>query len=122
MLTGDQLTSIRRTVEQSLPDRCTIRRATSASDSVGGWADTYADHQTGVPCRLATLQRVAGEQVAAGQLDATGDWQLTLPAGTDVTTDDQVRVDTQGGVVFEVMQVSDPRSQSSEVVVAMRTL
>lgn len=124
MLSAEQLNSIRETVGTSLPDRCAIVRNTRTQDAVGGWSDAWADVAVSVPCRLGTAstRRQANEQLAAQQLHPDADWTVTMPADTDVTTDDRIRIDTLGGRLLEVLGVSGPRSWSAETVAGVREL
>lgn len=103
----------RRTALSRMPDTCEVVRATEVEDPWGGTTRDETVIAT-VPCRVSPLGSTGGgERVIAGRIEAVNPAVVTLPAGTDVTTRDTLRI---GGerVPHEVHQVM-PRSGEYEV-------
>lgn len=89
---------MRAVADKALPDSCTIRRKTLASDGAGGSTETPADVAT-VACRL--MPRTAQPQdkaIADKQANVSG-WYITLPYATDVREKDIIVI---GARSFEV--------------------
>lgn len=107
MLTDDEVTAMRSTTSSALPDTCTIRRPTSASDSMGGQTITWADHATGVPVRVSPVALVAGEQLVGDRLSGRKVWLLTFGHDQDVALTDRIVFD---GRTFEVVAIDGERS------------
>lgn len=85
-----------------LPDLCSIQRYTEVS-SGDGTVVTWADHLTGVACRVSPLASSGTEALGADRsLQAVAQWTIWTPAGTDVTVRDRV---IYGSRVFEVARV-----------------
>lgn len=96
--TSNELARMRATADKALPDSCTIRRATSVSDGMGGQPQTWADVAT-VACRLSARNTQPAEGDVAGRLTNANDWIITLPYATDVTEKDVIAI---GSRSFEV--------------------
>jgi len=105
VLTANDLAAIRQAQEQAMPDSCTIQRRTLTSDGMGGYTESWSDLATGVKCRLSPVRSISqlAERVVAEQFVGRTLWQLTLPAGQDVSHDDRVVV---GATTYEVMSVN----------------
>lgn len=75
---------------QFLPDTCIVSRPNRVPDGMGGFTDGPPTEAT-YPCRLASGgipdQYLAAESVLGRQV-----WMLTLPAGTDIRSGDDVEV------------------------------
>lgn len=94
MLTATQLAAMRATAQAALPQTCTIQRKTVVSDGGGGTSETWADHATDVPCRIAPVG--GGETGTAGDRVADESTHIiTLPAQADVTEADRLEIDGQ---------------------------
>lgn len=103
MLTASRITRLRQTAQRALPDVCTVQRATTVSDGGGGTTTTWADHLTGVPCRLSPVG--GGEQgTSGGRIADESSHIVTVAAGTDVTERDRLVV---GATTYEVTLVRD---------------
>lgn len=89
------------------PDTCTIRRATSISDGMGGTTATGVNVATNVLCRLVTLQRVSfqSDTVTADQMALDASYIVELPVGTDVRNTDKILIGTR---IFEVRSAVTP--------------
>lgn len=94
---------MRDTLESSLPDTCTISRASSAADALGGQTLTWSTIAT-VACRVSPTSGVSGrEDTRAARDTAVAPWMVTLPALTDVTAADRI---VFGARTFEVLDVA----------------
>lgn len=104
MLTAAQVASIRGTVEESLPQTCTIQRKTTASDSGGGSSESWASLTANVPCRVAPTG--GGEQASSSnrsdQIADDTTHVVTLPAQQDISEADRLVI---GGDTFNVLLV-----------------
>lgn len=101
MLSAAELAGMRATADRALPDTCTIQRKTAVSDGGGGTTETWADHATGIACRIAPAS--GGETGTAGdRVEDETTHVVTLPALTDITEADRLQVD---GQVYEVTAV-----------------
>lgn len=106
MLSAVEIAAMRALQDEALPDTCTIMRATSVSDGMGGMTSTWANVATDVACRLATTASYRpAEGVTADMVALTVMHMLTLPALTDIESADRVDV---GGTVYEVAGVLSP--------------
>lgn len=102
------MAGMRATLDESLPDTCEIVRNDPEPDGAGGETDDWGTVAT-VACRISPLarsDRLAELEVAA-RITAIDAWEITLPAGTDVTALDRL---LSGGRTFEVTSVLVPRS------------
>src|SRR5262245_27738683 len=109
LMTTSEIASMRSDLEGlSLPDSAVIERPAFTDDGGGGGTTTWAAAGT-VACRvspMAGLGRDPGGETG-DRLDESARWILTLPAETDVDTDDRLRV---GSRTFNVLAVRAPRS------------
>lgn len=106
MLSTDELTAMKTTLNASLPDTATVYRLTRTSDSAGGYTEAWAAVGSAVACRISPAGTGAERQVAA-KLAAVAPWVITLPAGTDVTAKDKV---VSGSRTFHVLAILAARS------------
>lgn len=99
---------MRATLEESLPDTCTIKRKMVADDGQGGQTETWGDLATGVACRLAPLSsQMDREEEVEDRVSATKYRLVTLAADQDIKVEDLVVV---AGRTLEVRGLRDPRS------------
>ncbi len=104
MISPALLDSIRAVAETGLVDRCDIVRYTE-TNTPDGVTETWATVATGVPV-LLSMPGAAGSEAAGGgnaALVAISEWELWLPALTDVTAKDRLVV---GARTFEVNAVA----------------
>lgn len=92
MLTTAELTSMRSVQAEALPDSGIVYRLTRASDSMGGFTETWAAVGT-ADCRIAPSG--GNESTVAGKLSSVDTWTLTFANGTDVRAADRVVVSAQ---------------------------
>lgn len=76
-------------IDSHLIHRCDVARATEAEDEYNETVRVFAPHLSSVACRLVEKQeREAPSEMAEGALITI--YLLLLPAGTDITEDDQI--------------------------------
>lgn len=102
-----------------MPDSAVIIRTVETDDGQGGTIETPTPFPP-VPCRVERPMVVRpAESEVGGALLTQAPWILTFPAGTDVTTKDDVEVTHENGTVrmFEVSGPMDPQSYDVEMQV-----
>ncbi len=72
------LEHMRNDLEALLPDTCTIQSVTMTGDGLGGQTASWANTVTDVPCRLDQVDQRARLEMSGDQMNATGDWWVTL--------------------------------------------
>lgn len=98
---------LRALVAATSPDVFTIVRTPLVADGMGGSTPGTPTTTTG-NCRVAPLgQNTPQEREYAERFTGETLWTITLPAGTDVTNQDQITV---GALTYEVIGVLGPRS------------
>jgi head-tail adaptor len=98
LLSATDLAAMKATQALALPSTCTIERRSLVADTLGGYTETWATLASGVACRLSAMS-APSEVVVAERWAGRAMYQLTVPAGQDVTADDRVVV---GSVTYEV--------------------
>lgn len=111
MLSEADLAGMRSTVEQALPDTCTIRRRTVAADGAGGTAVQWADLLT-TPCRIVAAGTVGREGQAGQQIVPGAEVSIWMPSEVEATTDDRVRV---GDQMLEILSVDRSGEWRTEI-------
>lgn len=111
LLNDEQITSMRETLNRSLPEMAVIYRLTRTDDTSGGTTETL---EAGDPieCRVAPLGGGVGaamaESLIVGRVGTADSWMVTFPADTDVRlTDSLIVLDDRP---LEVVAVLAPRS------------
>lgn len=107
MLTATEQAAMQAVQRLTLTEACTVSRRTLASDSAGGYSNTWATAATTV-CRIAPVS--ANEAALAGQQRIVASWKVTLPASTDVRGEDRVVV---GARSFEVIAILGPETRET---------
>jgi hypothetical protein len=125
MLSAADLAGMRETVIAALPDTCTIRDDTLASDGAGGHTvGSTADRV--VACRVAprlatgTGQLKDAETDSAGRLVVQAPWLITLPFETVIHATSHVA--DQYGREFEVFSVLARRSEELGTTILCRLI
>ncbi len=85
-----ELRHLRRAVERTLTDVCTIRRYSAPTQGAHGEVPGSPTDTAGVPCRVANGGLSDREQVIAQQMQGVVDWAVTLAWDADVTRRDQI--------------------------------
>lgn len=126
MLTADDLAGMRATLNESLPDTCTLVLDTLTKDSAGGHTRTPVDGAT-VPCRITPRQAAtASGQIKDSEIESVGrvltqaPWLITFPS--TVAFDERYRIRHQDGREFETVAILGPRTWGLDVRVLCRIL
>lgn len=107
MLTASELSAMRETTADFLPDTAVIQTVTATSDGGGGGSIVWTAAGT-VDCRMAPLS--GGEGLTAGRISADAAYVLTLPHGS--TIDTNARVIYSGGT-YNVEAIRDRSYETS---------
>lgn len=97
---------IRRRVNTTLTELCSIEHETGMKGSMGeplhGWETVAAD----VPCRVIRANAASRGTEAVGSTEALVErWRLICPAGTVFAVDNRVRL--SDGRVFQIVGIDD---------------
>jgi head-tail adaptor len=111
MLSAAEITAMRATLVDSLPDSVVIQRATYVADGMGGSVATWSAAGT-VSGRVSPGPAQGDEQITGGRPVADGPWVVTVPSGTDVTERDRIAF---GSTTLEVRKVDTPRSWAIDI-------
>lgn len=119
MLTDDEITAMRATVDGALPETgVLVKRSTPAADGMGGSTLTWATVAT-VTCRISP-NTTREEELAGDRVTNTQRWLLTFPAGTDVRPADRI---VAGARTFDVSSIRGARSfELARQVIAVEVL
>lgn len=116
MLTEPDLSSMRSTLDESLPGTAVVKFPTFVDNQGGGGTQTFTASGT-VACRIASISGT--EREIADRISADADWVVTLPALTSIDTDH--RIETGGGT-FSVVAMRAPHSYEVSRRVEVRRL
>lgn len=126
MLTADDLAGMRETLNDSLPDACTLVLDTLTSDDAGGHTRAPEDGDT-VACRITPRQAAtASGQIKDSEIEAVGrvltqaPWLITLPFGT--AFDERYRIRHEDGREFETVAILGPRTWGVDIRILCRLL
>ena len=112
-LTSTELSDMRTTVLDLMPDTCTIQSVSTAKNDIGEAVRTYSNRGTSIQCRLDPLKGHKEEYgMFGGVLQSEGNFVLTLPYNQTITTNDRVIVD---GTTFEVIFIDPEKSWNVSV-------
>ncbi len=103
MLTDAEITSMRASVAQALPDDVTIQAVTRTVDAAGGWSEVWSTSGS-AKGRLASEARFSREGDVSARLSAISSFRVTLPALTAVTPANRLVV---SGKTLEIVEVLD---------------
>lgn len=122
-INASEIASIRAEVQGAWPDQATVLlRSSPVSDGRGGRTYTFAA-QPPVACRLSPVpfevRREAEGAPEADRVASVRTWQILLPYGTAIGTDDRVQVN---GRTYEVLGQNGNRSHAHFVNVSARIL
>lgn len=113
MLSDGDLTYMRNSIDELLPDICNILTATYASDGQGGYTPTWGTASAGVKCRLDPGRKESNERLQGGAvLLPYSYWILTLEHGALLTTEQRVEI---GSDTYEVRAVDAGKSWSGSI-------
>lgn len=122
MISTADLAGMQATLDESLPDTCTLILDTPTSDGAGG--QTGAAVVKGlVACRVSPLRLTRSskeaEVVQAGRVIEESLWTITFPAGT--VLDPRYRIGNADRQ-FEVVETLAPRSWEIDVRVSAKLI
>lgn len=108
LISAVDITHIATEAASMLPDTCTIRVSTTASDSQGGNPPTFSDTYTDVACRLAPFtQRQVVEMQMLGQIVSSRPFWLTLLREQTIGISDHV---VRAAITYEVVYIDVGKS------------
>lgn len=115
---------VKRNVDETLTDTCTLKRETGATGLMGEPLHTLELVASGVPCRVirAKTPSDSSQQAVGSQASVVERYRLICPVGTGFTVDDVVTL--SDGSVYRVVSVEDKLTdgvQSSAVITRVRT-
>lgn len=97
--------------ESVLPDVCTIRTATTASDGQGGNSPTFSDTYTDVRCRLSPFTRRQIEEMEIrGQIMTRRPFWLTISEDQTIGIKDKV---VKATITYEVSYIDNEKSYAA---------
>jgi hypothetical protein len=102
-LTACELAAMRDCAEGYLPDTCTVQTVSRASDGMGGFAETWANTYTSVPCMHSPGGGEAA-RVIAQQFGVSTVWVTSVAYDQAVATGNRI---VFGNDVYEVLHVED---------------
>jgi hypothetical protein len=114
LLTSDELTAMRDTMDDAFDQSCVRSRiAAGSTTSVGDQADGSTSTAT-YACRVRhDLSQGVQESVQGSAPVSMGDWRILLPHDADVAPKDTIAI---GSDVWQVQEVDDPKSDRLCVV------
>lgn len=110
--TAAELASARAAFADRLPDTCRVSRWSQASDTEGGWGDTYTPDAATVPCRIAPSGLNALEQPVAGRVGVVQFFTVTLAHDVAVAAPDRIAAET-GALAGRTFQAVGPGGRST---------
>jgi len=113
-LTAAELSTMRSTINELLPDTCNILTPTNVNDGQGGITTTWGTASASVACRLD--KRSGQEQITGGAIRPYTEWMLTLPYDTTITSTQRVVV---GSSTFNVISVDGDKSWEASIRVIL---
>jgi hypothetical protein len=109
-LNGREPAQLRGLMWLSLSEAGDLLTQVSTSDSGGGVTRTWGTAGTAVPCRVDPL--TANSRETGGQIDERSTHYVTVPTGTNVSTNDRFAISGRG--TFEVTAVREQTAGSAE--------
>lgn len=117
MLGSADLSYMRSSIDELLPDTANILSCTYASDGQGGYTQTWGTTSAGVRCRLDPGRKESSERLQGGAVILPYSyWILTLEHGASLSAEQRVRI---GGDTYEVRSVDVGKSWSGSVRAAV---
>lgn len=104
-LTAAEINQMRLDAEAILENTCTIQTITGrTSDGQGGWAPTYANTYTSVPCLLSTPDRAERSDTTGDRFKVFGNWILSVHWDQAIAVNNRAIINSD---TFEVVGVED---------------
>lgn len=105
MLTASDLTHMRATQEDALPETCSIQVRALIGDGQGGQRERWSEGVS-VSCRLSPMSKEEAAKYA-DKLGASAGWVVTLPRDTSVGVYDRITI---SGVEYRVVGTNENES------------
>lgn len=105
---------LRRFVESLMTESCAIERTVTTRDEYGDQTEVWAVVHSGVPCMRDAL--AGQERVLAERLTSEVNTKITMPFGTDVSTQDRIVLAGRRYSINYIPDVSPDLSASVEAV------
>ena len=99
MLTNEELSWMRDTLEELMPDTCNILSVTNTSDGMGGYTESWGTATANVSCRLDTVQ--GSYRDLEGAIQTYQKLVLTVPHDTTLTAENRIE---HSSVTYQVIQ------------------
>ena len=117
-LTAAELSTMRTSINELLPDTCNILTPTNVNDGQGGITTTWGTANASVTCRLdkRSGQEQGQEQVQGAGVKPYTEWILTLPYDTTIANTQRVEV---GSSTFNVISVDGDKSWEASMRVIL---
>lgn len=93
MTRAGELQRLREYLASTLSERGEILEKVTVSDGMGGQTESWPAVQVDVPCRIAF--RSGATFVAGAKVQGESWWEITVPWGTQVSTQNRFRVNGQ---------------------------
>lgn len=116
MLSSDEISSMQAAVNAALPSTGTVKRVSRASDSMGGFTETWTT-VTATACRVDPAVSSQVLQMYAARLGERQATVINFPYGTDIQEGDEVTI---GLVVYEVLGILSGSWELVRQAVAVR--
>lgn len=108
LISAADLSYMRATINETLPDTCNILSESIPHDGQGGVTSTWGTASGTVICRLDDLVRASNTaEPVAGALRAAHQYQLSLPYGSTISAGNRVEI---GGASYTVVSVNANQS------------
>ena len=119
------LNSFATAMLEASPLRCRVLRQTLMDDGRGGKTETFVPPAgDSIPCLYTPFAGFSGRSQVMGAVPtASGQYQITLPAGTDVKAKDRIKILAQGAEperTFEIDHLLHATGIVLEVVGVLR--
>lgn len=102
------LTKMRQTQEEQMPETVYVQSLTRSSDSAGGWSESWSTSAT-TKGRIGVSDWQPSEAEIAGRVQNRQKYVITLPAGTTLTEQDRLQIN---GRQFEIIGIAQ-RSEAT---------
>ena len=110
LFTDADLTWMRATVEETMPDTCNILSVTQTSDGQGGFTETWGTATANVACRVDAQVRSDSDTVVGESERVYNRYIVTVPHDTTVTEENRIEAN---GFTMSVDSVDDVKSEAA---------
>ncbi len=123
-LTAGELADIRTSINDLLPDTCTIEKVAYTVSAIGAATRSYSNRATLVACRIDPVPSITltgSEQVSRfkNYLITEGQFILTLKNDQTIAETDRI---VHNSITYEVVHIDDDKSWQSSVRCVLNTI